>query len=205
MAIQVIMPKQGQSVESCIIVSWKKHAGDAVKAGDILCEVETDKATFEVESPAEGTLLAIFHEQGADVPVLAPIAAIGKPVRARPAWAGPRPRSARAPLQPRRRQRRPHPPRWQSGHDGGSRRPRVKRQDQGLPACKGTCRVTGCRPGRHPRDRPRRPHHRARRCGGSRVHCPRGPRGCGARAPAGCHGRRRGSRNKGRRHPQAHL
>ena len=79
MAIQVIMPKQGQSVESCIIVSWKKHAGDAVKTGDILCEVETDKATFEVESPAEGTLLAIFHEQGADVPVLAPIAAIGKP------------------------------------------------------------------------------------------------------------------------------
>jgi pyruvate dehydrogenase E2 component (dihydrolipoamide acetyltransferase) len=79
MPIPVIMPKQGQSVESCIIVSWKKHAGDAVKAGDILCEVETDKATFEVESPAEGTLLAIFHEQGADVPVLTPIAAIGKP------------------------------------------------------------------------------------------------------------------------------
>jgi pyruvate dehydrogenase E2 component (dihydrolipoamide acetyltransferase) len=79
MATPVIMPKQGQSVESCIIVSWKKHAGDAVKAGDILCEVETDKATFEVESPADGTLLAIFHEQGADVPVLTPIAAIGKP------------------------------------------------------------------------------------------------------------------------------
>jgi pyruvate dehydrogenase E2 component (dihydrolipoamide acetyltransferase) len=79
MATIVIMPKQGQSVESCIIVSWKKHAGDAVKAGDVLCEVETDKATFEVESPAEGTLLAIFHEQGADVPVLTPIAAIGKP------------------------------------------------------------------------------------------------------------------------------
>ena len=79
MATPVIMPKQGQSVESCIIVSWKKHAGDAVKAGDILCEVETDKATFEVESPAEGTLLAIFYEQGADVPVLTPIAAIGKP------------------------------------------------------------------------------------------------------------------------------
>jgi len=79
MATSVIMPKQGQSVESCIIVGWKKHVGDAVKAGDILCEVETDKATFEVESPAAGTLLAIFHEQGADVPVLMPIAAIGSP------------------------------------------------------------------------------------------------------------------------------
>jgi pyruvate dehydrogenase E2 component (dihydrolipoamide acetyltransferase) len=79
MATPVIMPKQGQSVESCIIVGWKKRVGDAVKAGDILCEVETDKATFEVESPAAGTLLAIFHEQGADVPVLMPIAAIGSP------------------------------------------------------------------------------------------------------------------------------
>jgi len=79
MATPVIMPKQGQSVESCIIVGWKKQVGDVVKAGDILCEVETDKATFEVESPAAGTLLAIFHEQGADVPVLTPIAAIGSP------------------------------------------------------------------------------------------------------------------------------
>ena len=66
-------------MESCIIVGWKKRAGDPVKAGDVLCEVETDKATFEVESPAEGTLLAILAEQGADVPVLTPIAVIGSP------------------------------------------------------------------------------------------------------------------------------
>jgi pyruvate dehydrogenase E2 component (dihydrolipoamide acetyltransferase) len=79
MSIPVIMPKQGQSVESCVIVGWKKQPGDKVKIGDIICEVETDKATFEVESPAEGTLLAIFHDAGSDVPVLAPIAAIGKP------------------------------------------------------------------------------------------------------------------------------
>jgi len=73
------MPKQGQSVESCVIVSWKKRPGDAVKAGEVICEVETDKATFEVESPAEGTLLAIFREAGSDVPVLETIAAIGAP------------------------------------------------------------------------------------------------------------------------------
>ena len=79
MAIPVIMPKQGQSVETCIIVGWKKRMGDPVKAGEVICEVETDKATFEVESPAEGTLLAIFYEAGSDVPVLTPIAAIGKP------------------------------------------------------------------------------------------------------------------------------
>jgi pyruvate dehydrogenase E2 component (dihydrolipoamide acetyltransferase) len=73
------MPKQGQSVETCVIVGWKKKAGDAVRLGEVLCEVETDKATFEVESPAEGTLLAVFFEAGSDVPVLTPIAAIGKP------------------------------------------------------------------------------------------------------------------------------
>ena len=81
MATQVILPKQGQSVESCIIVGWKKKPGDSVKVGDVLCEVETDKATFEVEATADGTLLAIFHAAGSDVPVLAPIAAIGQPIR----------------------------------------------------------------------------------------------------------------------------
>jgi pyruvate dehydrogenase E2 component (dihydrolipoamide acetyltransferase) len=79
MATALIMPKQGQSVESCAIVGWKKKVGDAVKTGEVVCEVETDKATFEVESPATGTLLAIFHEAGAQVPVLEPIAAIGAP------------------------------------------------------------------------------------------------------------------------------
>jgi pyruvate dehydrogenase E2 component (dihydrolipoamide acetyltransferase) len=79
MATVVIMPKQGQSVETCAIVSWKKRLGDAVRLGEVICDVETDKATFEVESTAEGTLLAILHEAGSDVPVLAPIAVIGAP------------------------------------------------------------------------------------------------------------------------------
>jgi pyruvate dehydrogenase E2 component (dihydrolipoamide acetyltransferase) len=79
MATPVIMPKQGQSVESCIIVGWKKKSGDPVKAGETICEVETDKATFEVEAPAGGTVLAIFFEAGSDVPVLTSIAAIGSP------------------------------------------------------------------------------------------------------------------------------
>ena len=79
MAIPVILPRQGQSVETCAIVGWKKRVGDAVKAGEVLCEVETDKASFEIEAPADGTLLAIYHEAGSQVPVLATIAAIGKP------------------------------------------------------------------------------------------------------------------------------
>lgn len=79
MATAVSMPKQGQSVESCLIASWKKQPGDQVAAGDILCEVETDKALLEVESPASGVVLALFFQEGAEVPVLTTIAAIGEP------------------------------------------------------------------------------------------------------------------------------
>jgi len=79
MATAVVMPKQGQSVENCIIVGWKKAVGDQVAAGEILAEVETDKALLEIESPASGVLLARFFEAGDEVPVLTNIAAIGQP------------------------------------------------------------------------------------------------------------------------------
>lgn len=79
MATAVVMPKQGQSVESCIIVDWKKRPGEAIAEGDILCEVETDKAVLEVPSPVAGTLLELFFVAGDDVPVLTNIAAIGAP------------------------------------------------------------------------------------------------------------------------------
>lgn len=79
MAVAIVMPKQGQSVESCIIATWKKQPGDAVAEGEILCEVETDKALLEVESHAAGILLEHFFRIGDDVPVLTPIAAIGQP------------------------------------------------------------------------------------------------------------------------------
>ncbi|VGO23027.1 dihydrolipoyl dehydrogenase [Pontiella sulfatireligans] len=79
MATEVLMPRQGQSVESCIIIEWKVAEGDAVKQGQALCEVETDKATFEVEATADGTMLGIFYPAEADVEVLKVIAAIGAP------------------------------------------------------------------------------------------------------------------------------
>ncbi len=79
MAHEVILPKQGQSVETCQILGWKKKIGEQVQEGEALVEVETDKATFEIPAPASGTLLAVYHEQGEDVPVLAPLALIGQP------------------------------------------------------------------------------------------------------------------------------
>ena len=77
MATPIVMPKQGNTVESVIIVDWKKQVGDRVKIDDVLCEVETDKATMEVPSTAEGTLLAILFAAGDEAPVMETIAWIG--------------------------------------------------------------------------------------------------------------------------------
>lgn len=71
------MPRQGQSVESCIITKWNKQVGDKVAVGDLLFTYETDKATFDEESQVEGTLLAILHEEGDDVPCLENVCVIG--------------------------------------------------------------------------------------------------------------------------------
>ncbi len=79
MANAVIMPKAGITVESCIIGTWEKKIGDAVKVGDILFSYETDKASFECESTAEGILLDIFYEEGDEVPCLVNVCAIGQP------------------------------------------------------------------------------------------------------------------------------
>lgn len=79
MANAVIMPKAGITVESCIIGTWEKKVGDTVKVGDILFTYETDKASFECESTAEGTLLEIFYQEGDEVPCLLNVCAVGNP------------------------------------------------------------------------------------------------------------------------------
>ena len=77
MAVPVIMPRQGQSVESCIITKWFKKKGDEVKNGEILFSYETDKAAFDMEAPADGLLLDLFFSEGDEVPVLTNVAVIG--------------------------------------------------------------------------------------------------------------------------------
>jgi len=78
MATPIVMPKQGNTVESVIIVDWKKQVGESVAVDDVLCEVETDKATMEVPSVVAGTLLATLFAAGDEVPVMATIAWIGE-------------------------------------------------------------------------------------------------------------------------------
>ena len=79
MAVAVIMPRQGNTVESCIITEWKKKVGDTVAVGDILFSYETDKAAFECEAETAGTLLKVLYEEGDDVPVLENVCVIGNP------------------------------------------------------------------------------------------------------------------------------
>ena len=62
MATVVIMPRQGQSVESCIITEWKKKVGDKINVGDVLFSYETDKSAFDEAATVERTLLKVFNE-----------------------------------------------------------------------------------------------------------------------------------------------
>lgn len=73
------MPRQGQSVESCVITEWQKQKGDSVKVGDILFSYETDKSSFDEKSEVEGTLLEILAAAGDDVPCLETVCIIGDP------------------------------------------------------------------------------------------------------------------------------
>lgn len=78
MATPVIMPRQGQSVESCIIGEWHKKKGDKIKEGDMLFTYETDKATFDEVAKVDGELIAVFFAEGDDVPCLLNVCVIGE-------------------------------------------------------------------------------------------------------------------------------
>lgn len=78
MATPVIMPRQGQSVESCIITKLNIKKGDMVKPGDILFSYETDKAAFEEESKVSGEVLDVFFHEGDDVECLLNVCVIGE-------------------------------------------------------------------------------------------------------------------------------
>ena len=79
MAEVIRMPRMSDTMTEGVIVEWHKKVGDVVKPGDLLAEVETDKATMELESYNEGTLLYIGVEKGKSVAVEGVLAVIGKP------------------------------------------------------------------------------------------------------------------------------
>ncbi len=98
MADAVLLPKFGQTVEEATIVRWLKKEGDTVNKGEVLFEIETDKAVLEAESFFQGTLLKILLPDGGTAPVSSVVGWIGKPGEAIPDKApAPAPAAAPAP------------------------------------------------------------------------------------------------------------
>ncbi len=103
MANIIDMPKLSDTMSDGVLVKWLKAEGDTVKSGDMLAEVETDKATMELESFFDGVLLKIFASAGSRVPIGSALCAIGKPGEkvdapaAKPAAAPATPKSAETP------------------------------------------------------------------------------------------------------------
>ena len=77
MAEKIIMPQGGQDLKFGTVVRWLKKEGDAVKKGDLVCEVETEKAVFEVNAPRDGILIKIIKEDGEEAEILTAIGYVG--------------------------------------------------------------------------------------------------------------------------------
>jgi len=91
MAETITMPKLGFDMQEGTLVRWVRTEGESVSKGDVLAEIETDKATVEVESTATGIIRKLLVDQGAIVPIGAPIAIVGSKDEAIEAPAGPPP------------------------------------------------------------------------------------------------------------------
>src|SRR5476649_1886676 len=86
----VIMPKMGDGMEEGTLLEWLKKEGEAVKSGEVIGTIQTDKATLELEAPASGKLAGILLKGGETVPVGKSIAAILKDGENLPSdWGGP--------------------------------------------------------------------------------------------------------------------
>ena len=121
------MPKLSDTMEEGTIVEWKKKSGDQVKTGEVLAEVESDKATFDLEAEADG-VLQILVEQGVPAKIGAPIAKIGEAGEAAPAK---QPAQQKAAAEPKGKEPEAPAPKAQPvpapGARVGSERGRVRR------------------------------------------------------------------------------
>ena len=176
MPINILMPALSPTMEKGNLAKWLKKEGDKVKSGDVIAEIETDKATMEVEAVDEGTLAKIVVPEGtADVPVnqlIAVLAGEGEDVKAAAAGAG----------KPRRRQRRSRKPPRPQAPSRGAQAPRRRSPRRAAP-----------------RPPPRRSRRRRRsRAGRATASSPRRSRGASPRKPASISSRIQGSGPHGR-------
>ena len=202
MPINILMPALSPTMEKGNLAKWLKKEGDKVKSGDIIAEIETDKATMEVEAVDEGTIAKIVVPEGtADVPVnqvIAVLAGEGEDVKAAAAGAGkaapklrPSPsqsrQAAKAPKLPNRlKLRRPRTGRRaaaaRSGRPAGRAASQRSRPRLRLAARQASRQGSRHRSFAHPGLRPARPRHRARR---RRREIRQGHEGAGRRASRG--------------------
>jgi len=78
MPIDLLMPQLSPTMTEGRLAKWLRKPGDAIKAGDVVAEVETDKATMEVEASEDGVIHQFVAELGTDLPVGTPIAVLCK-------------------------------------------------------------------------------------------------------------------------------
>ena len=76
MTTELTMPMLGEVMEEGLVLSWRKKEGESVAKGEIILEIETGKAVFEIEAPVSGTVEKILVREGATVPVNTPLAVI---------------------------------------------------------------------------------------------------------------------------------
>ena len=127
MATNIPIPKLGQSEETVTIENWHVKEGDTIKKGDILFDVETDKAVLEVESQFEGTLLKIVIPAGKEVPVMSIAAVIGKKGEAIPEIEQPK-----APEAPKPATKKAAPAKKETG-SGGTGGTEKQKQEKTVP------------------------------------------------------------------------
>src|SRR5271163_4405581 len=104
MSTQILMPALSPTMTEGKLARWVKKVGEDIRAGDVIAEIETDKATMEVEAVDEGKLTQILVDEGTEgVPVNTPIAVLaanGEDVSAPAATPAPKPEAAKAPPAP---------------------------------------------------------------------------------------------------------
>ena len=84
MAVEIIMPQLGLTMTTGTVIKWLKAEGDAVKETEPVLEIETEKLSYNVESPADGILLKIIGVEGEEYPIAAVLGYIGQPGEAVP-------------------------------------------------------------------------------------------------------------------------
>ena len=79
MAVEIMLPTLGESMAEATLLRWLKRAGDEVKRGEELAEIETEKAAMPIESPADGVLLAVLADEGSVIVTRQVLAVVGQP------------------------------------------------------------------------------------------------------------------------------